>query len=152
MVYCNFFSTFYFNFCQAIYYLKAHPNGSVKVWRTQEDQEATKNKSQKRNGYKRELRNGLWSIQGRLIQGRLLHPRPAVPTIPNNESKNSSLKMNHRGKLCINNKENNTLIDKGTVVQAIQFKVQIISLNKLNISNGVSNIFHLTISQHNYQF
>lgn len=60
----------------AVYYLKLHPSGNIVFWRSEQEEEDIVNQSlRRRGGYKRQIQNGLWTTQG-----RLLHPRPAVPT------------------------------------------------------------------------
>ncbi|XP_053200341.1 XK-related protein 4-like [Panonychus citri] len=72
--YMSFFTGLLF---MAAYYLLFHPSEDIKLYRNRDlDQDETDRQQCARlGGYKRQSHNGLWTTQG-----RVLHPRPAVPT------------------------------------------------------------------------
>lgn len=77
-----------------MYYLYLHPSGNIKVWRNPEDYEEDSRKVHaRRGGYKINM-YGLWTTQG-----RLLHPRPAIPTdLPNSRSDNKTTNSKNASK------------------------------------------------------
>lgn len=77
-----------------MYYLKLHPSGNIVFWPSKQEKDDIKKQNSRRHGIKRQTQNGLWTTPG-----RLLHPRPAVPTafsdikakeISNNSNKTKS--------------------------------------------------------------
>ncbi|RWS13575.1 XK-related protein 4-like protein [Dinothrombium tinctorium] len=73
------------------YYLLLHPTGEIKFFRNPEDDKCEEARQQdaRKGGYKRQIQNGLWTTQG-----RMLHPRPTVPeALP---SFNSELRLSQR--------------------------------------------------------
>ena len=71
------------SFLRSFYYLVFHPTQSIKIFRNNQDDrdEVQRQIQAKKGGYKRQTSCNLW-----MNQGRVLHPRPAVPAITSTHS------------------------------------------------------------------
>ena len=79
-----------------IYYLWFHPTGAIRVWRRRvpEDTSDTLNFRGDENGKKgkKQISSSIW-----INQGRVLHPRPAVPTMSSSNQESVTTNTSNSG-------------------------------------------------------
>ena len=98
------FSAFVTGLCvMVIYYLYFHPTGAIRVWRrrTPDAGSDTVDLRSEENGRKakKQISSSIW-----INQGRVLHPRPAIPNISTNQSTSTPGNSSLGGDVVVKNK------------------------------------------------